>query len=204
MASRIFGRVGKLPALFVYGPHKKWPAGVNGTGAMANMADPIRELIEPSVQAMGFDLVRVAFTGDVVTTLQVMAERPDGTMSVDDCADLSRAISAILDVEDPIPGEYNLEVSSPGIDRPLVKPQDFDRFAGFEARVILHASLPGQRKFRGRLIGIRDDQVQLVNENGEFNLAYGDISSAKLILTDDLIDAHLAAQAAASEQIQQD
>ena len=168
------------------------------------MADPIRELIEPSVQAMGFDLVRVAFTGDVVTTLQVMAERPDGTMSVDDCADLSRAISAILDVEDPIPGEYNLEVSSPGIDRPLVKPQDFDRFAGFEARVILHASLPGQRKFRGRLIGIRDDQVQLVNENGEFNLAYGDISSAKLILTDDLIDAHLAAQAAASEQIQQD
>jgi ribosome maturation factor RimP len=161
---------------------------------MANLATPVQALIEPTVEAMGFNLVRVAFTGDVETVLQIMAERPDGSMTIDDCADLSRAISAILDVEDPIPGEYNLEVSSPGIDRPLVRPKDFERFAGFEARIVLQSHIEGQRKFRGHLIGV----------TGEFALAFGDIANAKLILTDELIDAHLAAEAARAEQAQQD
>ena len=171
---------------------------------MSNLAEPVRNLIEPSIEAMGFDLVRVVLTGDVQTTLQIMAERPDGSMTVEDCASLSRAVSAILDVEDPIAGEYNLEVSSPGIDRPLVKPTDFDRFAGFDARVILHANVEGQRKFRGRLVGVRDEAVVLATDQGEQTLALTNVSSAKLILTDELIDAHLAAEAAREEQAQED
>ena len=163
---------------------------------MANMADPVRELIEPTVQSMGFDLVRVAITGDVVTTLQIMAERPDGSMTVEDCTSLSRSISAILDVEDPISGEYNLEVSSPGIDRPLVKPEDFERFAGFEAKVALHPSTPGRRKYRGRLLGFQDNAVLLQGDQEDYRLNFTEIASAKLVLTDELIDAHLAAEAA--------
>jgi len=179
-------------------------SAANDEGRMANLATPVQALIEPTVEAMGFNLVRVAFTGDVETVLQIMAERPDGSMTIDDCADLSRAISAILDVEDPIPDEYNLEVSSPGIDRPLVRPKDFERFAGFEARIVLQSHIEGQRKFRGHLIGVTDDTVHLANDQGEFALAFGDIANAKLILTDELIDAHLAAEAARAEQAQQD
>ena len=103
----------------------------------------IADLIEPTLNDMGFVLVRVMLTGGHVPTLQIMAERPDGTMNIDDCTELSRALSAYLDVEDPIEGEYNLEVSSPGIDRPLVRLADFSRFAGLEARVEL---APGGRR----------------------------------------------------------
>jgi ribosome maturation factor RimP len=163
---------------------------------MANMADPVRDLIEPTIQSMGFDLVRVAITGDVVTTLQIMAERPDGSMTVEDCTSLSRSISAILDVEDPISGEYNLEVSSPGIDRPLVKPEDFERFAGFEAKIALHPSTPGRRKYRGRILGFQDNAVVLQGDHEDYRLNFTEIASAKLVLTDELIDAHLAAEAA--------
>lgn len=157
---------------------------------MARSADPIRELIEPSVEAMGFELVRVRFTGSDTPTLQVMAERPDGTMSVDDCATLSRSISALLDVEDPVPGEYYLEVSSPGIDRPLVRQRDFERWAGFEAKVELAHPRDGQRRYRGRLLGLRGDDIILDGGEGEILLPYNDIASAKLVLTDELIAAH--------------
>jgi len=204
---RRIGRVGFSPALFVYkGLIGLWfiralLAWQETAGDMANLADPVRDLIEPTIESMGFELVRVAFSGDVQTTLQIMAERPDGTMTVESCARISRAVSAILDVEDPIAGEYNLEVSSPGIDRPLVKLKDFVRFAGHEARVVMLSPVDGQRKFRGQIMDVQDDHVLLANNHSTYSLALNDISSAKLVLTDELIDAHMAAQAAANDSL---
>jgi ribosome maturation factor RimP len=148
----------------------------------------IARLIEPSLAAMGYRVVRVALTGTARPTLQVMAERGDETaMSVDDCALISRSVSALLDVADPIAGAYMLEVSSPGIDRPLVRPEDYDRFAGFEARIELRAPQDGRKRFRGRLLGRDGDQVRLVGEMGEARLPLAAIARAKLVLTDDLL-----------------
>ena len=149
----------------------------------------ISRLIEPSLEAMGYRLVRVALTSAPRRpVLQVMAERLDeAAMSVDDCADISRSVSALLDVADPIAGAYMLEVSSPGIDRPLVRPEDFDRFAGFEARIELSAPLHGRKRFRGRLLGRADDCVRLVGDGGEARLPLAAIARAKLVLTDDLL-----------------
>jgi ribosome maturation factor RimP len=178
---------------------RAWWPGRKTADDMATLADPVRDLIEPTIESMGFDLVRVALSGDVQTTLQIMAERPDGTMTVEHCASISRAISAILDVEDPIAGEYNLEVSSPGIDRPLVKLKDFVRFTGHEARVVMSSPVDGQRKFRGQIMDVQGDQVLLANEHSTYSLAFIDVASAKLVLTDELIDAHLAAEAAAND-----
>jgi ribosome maturation factor RimP len=149
----------------------------------------IARIIEPSLQAMGYALVRVMQTGGKQRpTVQVMAERRDeAPMTVEDCAEISRSVSALLDVEDPIAGAYTLEVSSPGIDRPLVRPADYDRFAGFEAKIELSESLDGRKRFRGRLLGRRDDQVRLVAESGEVLLPLNRIARAKLVLTDELI-----------------
>ena len=148
----------------------------------------IADLIEPTLTDMGFVLVRVHLTGGHVPTLQIMAERPDGTMNIDDCTELSRALSAHLDVEDPIEGEYNLEVSSPGIDRPLVRLSDFARFSGLEARVELAPGREGQRRFKGRLGGIEGDDILITDETGEHRLPYTAIARAKLVLTDELIN----------------
>jgi ribosome maturation factor RimP len=122
-------------------------------------------------------------------TLQVMAERLDDTpMTIDDCAEISRSVSALLDVADPIAGAYTLEVSSPGLDRPLVRPEDYDRFAGFEARLELAAPRDGRKRFRGRLIGLDGDDVRLAGEGGgEVRLPFAAIAKAKLVLTDDLL-----------------
>lgn len=154
----------------------------------------ILALIEPSLADMGFTVVRVALSGTQRRRLQVMAEHADGrNMGVDDCAELSTVISALLDVEDPIDGEYLLEVSSPGIDRPLTRPADFDRFAGHEARVELSMALDGQRRFRGRLIGLDDgrDHVRLaLDAGGEVALPLASVSKAKLVLTDALLARH--------------
>jgi len=148
----------------------------------------IARIIEPSLETMGYTLVRVTITGARRATLQVMAERRDeAPMTVEDCADISRSISALLDVADPIAGAYTLEVSSPGIDRPLVRPEDYDRFAGFEARIDLNAPFEGRKRFRGRLLGRSDDHVRLAAEIGEISLPFADIARAKLVLTDDLI-----------------
>jgi len=157
----------------------------------------IEELIAPSIEAMGFDLVRVSLSGGGRPTLQIMAERPDGTMTVDDCAELSRAVSALLDVDDPIKGEYELEVSSPGIDRPLVRLSDFERYAGFEAKLETHDPVPGQegrRRFRGRIMKVIGDMVSVQCEGKLVSLAFESIASAKLILTDELIKASTVAQ----------
>src|SRR6266436_10375389 len=145
-------------------------------------------MIAPSIEAMGYRLVRVAFTGGRRPTLQIMAERRDeAAMTVDDCADISRAVSALLDVADPIAGAYTLEVSSPGIDRPLVRPEDYDRFAGFAARIELSAPLDGRKRFRGRLLGRAEECVRLIGETGEVRLPFAAIARAKLVLTDDLL-----------------
>jgi ribosome maturation factor RimP len=149
----------------------------------------IARIIEPSLDAMGYRLVRLMQTGGLRRpTLQVMAERRDEEpMTVEDCAEISRAVSALLDVADPIAGAYTLEVSSPGIDRPLVRPEDYDRFAGFEARIDLSIPLDGRKRFRGRVLGRDDDHVRLAVETGEVRLPFGGIAKAKLILNDELL-----------------
>ncbi|MEM1400258.1 MAG: ribosome maturation factor RimP [Pseudomonadota bacterium] len=153
----------------------------------------VADIIEPTVLDMGYELVRVQLTGGDRAVLQIMAERADREdMLVDDCADLSRAISALLDVADPIKGAYSLEVSSPGIDRPLTKLEHFARFAGFEARIELTKPLEDTRKrFRGTLAGVEDQSVLLTLEDDEddtaVSLPFDSIAKAKLILTDALL-----------------
>jgi len=150
----------------------------------------VQALIEPGIQAMGFRLVRVSYTGGNQPRLQIMAERRDGgNVSVGDCARISHSVSAVLDVEDPIAGAYALEVSSPGIDRPLVREEDFERYAGFEIKAQVGRSIDGRKRFRGRLKGIKDGMVSIEMENVTFELPYQDINKAKLLLTDDLIAA---------------
>ncbi len=139
---------------------------------------------------MGFELVRVMVTGDRRPTLQIMAEPADrGTMTVEHCAEISRAVSAILDVEDPIAKAYRLEVSSPGIDRPLTRPADFERFAGFEARIEADQAIDGRRRFRGRLLGVQGDDVLLALPEGDLAIPLAVIRKAKLVLTDALLAA---------------
>jgi ribosome maturation factor RimP len=148
----------------------------------------IARIIEPSLDAMGYRLVRIMLTGLRRPTLQVMAERRDDRpMTVDDCADISRSVSALLDVADPIVGAYTLEVSSPGLDRPLVRPEDYDRFAGFEARIELNAPQDGRKRFKGRLLGREGEAVRLVADGDEVRLPLAAIARARLVLTDDLL-----------------
>ena len=150
----------------------------------------IAQMIEPSLAAMGYRLVRVVVTSGRRATLQVMAERiDDAPMTVDDCALISRSVSALLDVADPIAGAYLLEISSPGIDRPLVRPEDYDRFSGFEARIELTEPFAGRKRFRGRLLGTADGEVRLATEAGESRLPLASVARARLVLTDDLIAA---------------
>lgn len=153
-------------------------------------AETIERLVKAPLRAEGFDIVRVILSGERRPKLQIMVERLDGrTVSVDDCALASRRVSAVLDVEDPVAGPYVLEVSSPGIDRPLTRLGDFERFAGFEARVELRVPVAGRRRFRGRLRGVDDDRIRLETEGEEIELSFDQIQKAKLVLTDDLIAA---------------
>jgi ribosome maturation factor RimP len=150
----------------------------------------IAQTIEPSLAAMGYRLVRVVITSGRRATLQVMAERlDDRPMTVDDCAQISHSVSALLDVADPIADAYMLEISSPGIDRPLVRPEDYERFSGFEARIELVQPLDGRKRFRGRLLGTSQGKVRLATETGETELPLDGVARAKLVLTDDLIAA---------------
>ena len=139
---------------------------------------------------MGFDIVRVLLSGDKRPKLQVMIERrADQGLSLENCAEASRAISAILDVEDPIAGAFILEVSSPGIDRPLTRLDDFERFAGFEARLETNMPVDGRKRFAGRLLGIAGTQVRLALDGGEVDLEFDDLVKAKLVMTDELVAA---------------
>ncbi len=150
----------------------------------------VRALIAPSLADIGYEVVRVMTIGAEHTTLQIMAERLDeDTMTVEDCASISRTVSAIFDVEDPIIGAYTLEVSSPGLDRPLVRKKDFERYSGLEAKIELYQALNGQRRYSGMLAGYADGVVTIVTENGATNLPFEEIDKAKLIITDDLLAA---------------
>lgn len=155
----------------------------------------IETAIEPQITALGCTLVRVKFYGGRRQVLQVMIEREDGSdVNVDDCAAVSRALSPVLDVFDPIVGAYALEVSSPGIDRPLTRPEDFVRFAGFEAKVELEENRDGRRRYKGLLLGLNEAESVCLDVDGEtVELPLTVIQSAKLVLTDALIAAHQAA-----------
>jgi ribosome maturation factor RimP len=159
------------------------------TGPAARIAG----LAEPVLSAMGFRLVRVKMFG---STVQIMAERPDGTFSIDDCEQFSRAFSPALDVADIMPGRYHLEVSSPGIDRPLVRPQDFEDWAGHDAKIEMAVPVAGRKRFRGILEGYADGEVRLYIDNPEggaekllVGIPFKDVGDAHLVLTDDLIAA---------------
>ncbi len=154
------------------------------TGQLAQ----VERLIAPSLAAMGYEIVRVRLSGGSRPTLQIMAERTDGAeMTVDGCVDISRAVSAILDVEDPIAGAYVLEVSSPGIDRPLTRLADFARFAGHEVKLEAADAVDGRKRFRGRIVGLEGENVRIAAEDGERVLPVAVIRSAKLVLTDALV-----------------
>lgn len=139
---------------------------------------------------MGYDVVCVRFTGSGAQTLQVMIERQDRrAINVDDCADVSRQISMLLEVEDPVPDSYVLEVSSPGIDRPLIRPGDYARFAGFEAKIEVEEARDGRRKLQGRIRRVEEQAVHLDCDGQETAVPFADIRAASLVLTDDLIEA---------------
>lgn len=153
----------------------------------------IEKTISPMAETMGYEIVRVMMVGvgSGKPTLQIMAERPDGSMPLDDCSRLSQAVSAILDVENVLDEAYYLEVSSPGIDRPLTRLKDFDRYKGFEAKVEIEPALAGRKKFKGRLQGLEQDTaVSLKTEEGEvFAIPFEHIQKAKLTLNDELLKA---------------
>ncbi len=150
-------------------------------------------IVEPIVTDLGYELVRVKVTSQNGMTLQIMAERPDGTMAVEDCEAISRNVSPALDVDDPIGRAYHLEVSSPGIDRPLTRAKDFALWAGHEAKVEMETAHNGRKRFRGILLGVRDGTAGIRLPKGsdpnEVWLPLDDIGEAKLVLTDELIEA---------------
>ena len=152
----------------------------------------LAERIEPEVKSLGYDLVRVAMIGGTSDpTLQVMAERPDTRqLDLSDCEVISRRLSEWLDANDPIEGSYRLEVSSPGIDRPLTRPADYTDWAGHEVRITLEAPRDGRKQFNGKLDGLDGDAVKVTDKEGRAHaLPLSAISSAKLVLTDKLIQA---------------
>jgi ribosome maturation factor RimP len=166
-------------------------------------------IVEPVLVSLGFRLVRVRVSGLAGCTLQVMAERPDGSMTIEDCEDVSRALSPVLDVADPLDAAYRLEISSPGIDRPLVRRSDFERFAGHQIKVEMEVPVAGRRRFRGLLIGAQGEAACIRRDDAapdeaEVLLPIGDMAEARLVLTDALIAESLrrgkAAERAAGEE----
>lgn len=163
--------------------------------AKAAMDRRLAEIVGPTVEGMGYELVRLRYMGGTKSaTLQIMAEKPDGTMEVEDCAILSRAVSAVLDVEDPIERQYALEVSSPGIDRPLTRLKDFERFEGWECKLETSEMIDGRKRFKGELEGVEDDEVLIKIAEGIIGLKFDWIADAKLVLTDALIAESLKAR----------
>jgi ribosome maturation factor RimP len=152
--------------------------------------DAVEGLLEPLLDGLGYALVRVQLSGNATQTLQIMAERnDDAEMTVEDCAEISRTVSALLDVEDPIAGAYTLEVSSPGLDRPLVRLDDYVRFSGREARVETRQVVDGHKRFKGRLAGVRGQSVLIACEGAEREIPFDAVLRGKLLLTDELISA---------------
>ena len=145
------------------------------------------EIITPVIEDLGYELVRVRLMSGKTTALQIMADKPEGGIEVDDCAVISNAVSAVLDVEDPILDAYALEVSSPGIDRPLTRLKDFEMFEGYEAKIETGELIGGRRRFKGELAGVEGEEVLINIEEGTIGLQFDWLSDAKLVLTDELI-----------------
>ena len=161
---------------------------IGETGLAAQLA----AIAEPVLTDLGFRLVRVVLSGRNGTTVQIMAERPDGTISVKECADISRRLSPVLDAHDPIQGQYTLELSSPGIDRPLVRPSDFEDWAGYEAKIEMKELIAGRKRFRGMLEGVEGEEVRIEVELDQLGrrvigLPIRLVAEARLVLTDELI-----------------
>src|SRR6266481_5208639 len=168
------------------------PRLIAETGVAARVA----AIVAPVLIDLGFRLVRVKVSGLDGCTVQIMAERPDGTMVIEECEAVSRAISPVLDVADPIDRAYRLEISSPGLDRPLVRRSDFERHVGEVVKVELAVALEGQRRYRGNLVGVDDTAARIRIEDrpddaAEVQLRFDDMTDARLVLTDDLIAAAL-------------
>jgi len=160
---------------------------MNDLIAKAAIDRRIAEIITPVVEDMGFEVVRVRLMSGKESILQIMVQRPDGQIEVDECGQISTALSATLDVEDPILDVYNLEVSSPGIDRPLTRMKDFDQWEGFEAKIETDELIDGRRRFKGVLAGTEGNEVLITITEGTIGLKFEWLSDAKLVLTDELI-----------------
>ena len=151
------------------------------------MDKKLAELLNPILDDLGFEMVRVRLSSGDPSTLQIMADRLDGPIGVDELAEINTSVGTILDVEDPIPENYTLEISSPGIDRPLTRIKDFDSFQGFEAKIETTELIDGRRRFRGVLAGVNNDEVLINLEEGTIGLKFTWLSEARLVLSDDLI-----------------
>ena len=151
------------------------------------MDKKLAELLNPILEDLGFEMVRVRLSSGDPSTLQIMADRLDGPIGVDELAEINTSVGTILDVEDPIPENYTLEISSPGIDRPLTRIKDFDSFQGFEAKIETTELIDGRRRFRGVLAGVNNDEVLINLEEGTIGLKFTWLSEARLVLSDDLI-----------------
>ena len=147
----------------------------------------LADFVTPIIEGLGFELVRLRLMGGKTATLQIMAERPEGGIEVDDCAAISTAVSAVLDVEDPIEDNYTLEVSSPGIDRPLTRLKDFEAWQGYVAKIETTELIDGRKRFKGEVAGTEGDEVLIDIDEGTIGLKFDWLAEAKLVLTDDLI-----------------
>jgi ribosome maturation factor RimP len=182
------------------------PRLVTEPGAAARVS----AIAGPVLQQMGYRLVRIRISGEAGCTVQIMAERPDGSMQIEDCEAISRALSPVLDVADPIERAYRLEISSPGIDRPLVRRSDFDRFTGHLAKIEMAVAHQGRKRFRGTLQGVDGDAIRLhrddtpAGEDTEVQLVMEDIADARLVLTDELIAESMRRGKAAERELKRD
>jgi ribosome maturation factor RimP len=173
------------------------------------LAARVSVITEPVLQGMGYRLVRIRVSGEAGCTVQVMAERPDGTMLIEDCEAVSRALSPVLDVADPIERAYRLEISSPGIDRPLVRRSDFERHAGYLVKIEMAVAAHGRKRFRGTIAGVEGNAVRIrrdgipVGEESEVLLVMEEIADARLVLTDELIAESMRRGKAAERELKQ-
>jgi ribosome maturation factor RimP len=165
-------------------------------------ASHLEPVFEPVIEKAGFKLVRLRIMGGAAKTLQVMAERPDGSMDVEGCATLSHALLDFIEAEDPIEGEYEIEVSSPGIDRPLTRLMDFARWSGHEAKIELVAPVEGRKRFRAVLLGLDGTDVMIRADNTDIKFPFSSLANAKLVLTDKLINEDLKARKGAEASAQ--
>jgi ribosome maturation factor RimP len=174
------------------------------------VAARVSAVAAPVLQQLGYRLVRIRISGEAGCTVQIMAERPDGTMLIDDCEAVSRALSPVLDIADPIDRAYRLEISSPGIDRPLVRRSDFERYAGHLVKVEMAVAHQGRKRFRGTLAGVESDKVRIrrddapASEEADVLLTMEDISEARLVLTDELIAESMRRGKAAERELKRE